>query len=260
MAFVAAVLLLSQACKKESLMTYNAKDNIYFNFTTGTDPIRYSDSTIITFAFGDPNLRDTTVLIPVVVTGSVADHDRTYAVTVDPGSTAVASTDYTLPSAFTVKAGKTTDTIAVKFNRTPALKDTFHILKLRLKATGDFQTQIKYRSGSYYDVSYIASTDTISTQTFKLIVSDRLEAGPYWDQYNFYFGDFSEKKVRLMNQLVGMPLDFWSIDLYSTQRQQANAIYYGGFTYRHLSDQAAAGNIITESDGITPMTMGGYFQ
>jgi hypothetical protein len=259
-AFVFAIFLLGQSCKKEKLMTYNANDNIYFNYSTGTDPIRYADSTVVTFAFNNADVKDTTIRIPVVVTGVVSDHDRTYAIMTDAGTSAVSNTDYILPSSFTIAAGKTSDTLLIRLNRTAVLKDTSRVLRLRLKATDNFQTRIQYRSGSYYDISYIAPGDTISVQTFKVIVSDRLEAGPYWSEYHYYFGEFSEKKVRLMNQLTGMPLDFWSVDMYSSQRQQANATYYGGFMFRYLSDQAAAGNIITEADGVTPMEMGMYFQ
>ncbi len=254
-----AILVLA-ACKKETLMTYNADDNIYFSFQSGIDPIRFSDSTIVTFAFSADAVQDTLIFIPVNVTGVAADHDRSYEVTADASSTAVASTDYVLPSTFVLRAGRLADTIPVKFKRTAALKDAARFLMLRLKENDQFKTQIQFRSRSPYEITYIGPGDSIQARTFKLIVSDKLEAGPYWSQYNFYFGAFSEKKVRLMNQIVGMPLDFWSIDMYSTSRQQANTTYYGGFTFRYLSDQKAAGNIITEADGVTPMTMGIYFQ
>jgi hypothetical protein len=255
----ACSLLLATACKKESLMTYDADNNIYFHFQIGVDPIRYSDSVIVTFAFSSPSVQDTIIHVPVVVTGVAADHDRSYSLTADAGSTAVASTDYVLPSAFVLRAGRTSDTLGVKFKRTAAIKTASVFLKLRLKENDQFRTQIAYQSRNQYDINYISPGDTISVQTFKIIVSDKLEAGPYWDNYHYYFGDFSEKKVRLMNQIIGMPLDWWSVDLYISQAQQANTTYYGGFTYRYLSDQAFAGNIIFEDDGVTPMSMGTYF-
>jgi len=90
-------------------------------------------------------------------------------------------------------------------------------------------------------------------------MSDQLQAGPYWSSYSYYFGEFSEKKVRLINQIAGMPLDYWSVELYSSSQHQSNALYYAGLTFRYLSDQAYNGNTIFEADGVTPLRMGSYF-
>src|ERR1700759_4470313 len=113
---------LLASCKKESLQTYNAADNIYFNFIASLEPTVLSDSTIVTFAFSASTVTDTIVAVPVSVTGVVKDQDRTFDVTVDANSTAVASRDYELPSSFVIHAGQTTDTIAIKFKRTAALQ------------------------------------------------------------------------------------------------------------------------------------------
>lgn len=252
-------LLLGTSCKKQSLITYNASDNIYFNFISGIEPVRYSDSVNITFAFSPDAVQDTIVKIPVQVTGVASKTDRAFEVTVDPNSTAVASTDYILPTAFVVHAGQTSDTIPIKFKRTAAIKTQSVFLALRLKANDQFKTQLQYRSMFAIEMNNIGPADTSQMQTFRVILSDMLQAGPYWNNYSYYFGDFSEKKVRLMNQIVGMPLDFWSVDI-SSQAQQANTLYYGGFTYRYLSDQAYQGNTIFEADGVTAMKMGEYFQ
>lgn len=258
----ACILFLAVSCKKETLMTYAAADNIYFNYTyqVPSGPLYFVDSTNITFAFSPDAQKDSVIRIPVAVTGTASNADRTFSVTVDPGSTATAGTDYVLPDNFIVHAGRITDTMLVKLNRTAALKTNTLFFMLRLKETTDFKTQLTYRSRSPYDLTNIAAGDTTAMQTFKVLVSDQLQAGPYWDSYSYYFGDFSEKKVRLMNEIVGMPLDFWSVDLYSSNQQKANALYYAGFTYRYLTDQAYAGKTVFEADGVTPMTMGYYFQ
>ena len=254
------ILLLITSCKKETLTRYNASDNIYFNLIVDS-PIRYSDSTNLSFAFSSPSVTDTVFKLPVAVTGIPGKTDRAFGLTVDANSTAVAGTDYVLPSSFVVHAGKLTDTIAIRFKRTAAIKSKSVFLALRLKENDQFKTQMTYRSRSGSDATgSIAPGDTIRMQTFKVNLSDQLQAGPYWKNYSYYFGDFSEKKVRLMNQIAGMPLDFWSVDVYSSQVQQANTLYYGGFFYRYLSDQAFAGNTIFEADGVTPMTMGSQFQ
>jgi hypothetical protein len=259
---ILALILLAASCKKETLMTYNASDNIYFNYTylTQSGPMYYADSLNVTFAFTDSTHKDSILRIPVAITGTAKSTDRNFDVSVDAGATAMASTDYVLPSTFVVHAGRTTDTIPVTLKRTVALKTNTLFFTLRLKANDQFKTQIQYRSRTSNDISYIAPGDTSQTQTFKVLMSDQLQAGPYWDSYSYYFGNFSEKKVRLMNQIAGMPLDFWSIDLYTSDQQSNNALFYAGLTYRYLSDKAYNGNPIFEADGVTPMTMGSYFQ
>ncbi len=253
-------LLSVTACKKSSLISYNASDNIYFNLIADTDPIRYADTANVTFAFSSSSVTDTVFKLPVAVTGVAGKTDREFALSVDANSTADASTDYVLPSSFIVHAGRLTDTIPILFRRTPAIRTSSVFLALRLKDNTQFKAQFSYRSLVGNDLTVIPPGDTIQMETFKITLSDMLQAGPYWNEYDQYFGVFSEKKVRLMNQIAGMPLDFWSVDIYSSQQQQANSLYYGGFTYRYLSDQAYQGNTIFEADGVTPMTMGDYFQ
>jgi len=253
---------MAASCKKETLMTYNASDNIYFNYTfkVPSGPVNYADSLNVTFAFSDSTHKDSVLLIPVAVTGSAKNTDRNFDVSVDPGATAMAATDYVLPATFVVHAGRTIDTMPVTLKRTLALKTNTLFFTLRLKANNQFQTQIRYRSRVSDDLRTIAPGDTSQTQTFKVLMSDQLEAGQYWSSYAYYFGEFSEKKVRLINQIAGMPLDFWSVDLYSSTQHQANALYYSGLVFRYLSDEAYNGNTIFEADGATPMTMGSYFR
>jgi hypothetical protein len=253
-------LLMAASCKKQSLLTYNASNNIYFNYISDTAPTRYSDTVNITFAFSGSSVTDTVFNLPVAVTGSASNKDRVFEMTVDPASTAVASTDYVLPGSFLVHAGRLIDTISILFKRTAAIKISPVSLVLQLKENDQFRTQFPYRGTLGNSLSFIDPTDTIQVETFKVNLSDMLQAGPYWSGYSYYFGDFSEKKVRLMNQITGMPLDFWSVDSYSSTQQQASTLYYGGFMARYLSDQAYQGNILFEADGITKMTMGSYFQ
>jgi hypothetical protein len=256
-------LFLASSCKKESLLTYNANDNIYFNYIANADPATnylgiHVDSLNISFAFSSNALQDTIVRIPVAVTGVAKDYDRSYSVTADPSSTAVATTNYELPANFTLRAGKILDSVAVKFKRTADLKTKELSLMLRLNENDQFKTQTKFRSRQIYYSSFIENTDTVRTLTFKMVISDKLVEGPYWGDYSYYLGEFSEKKVRLINQMIGMPLNFWSVPN-NTPEHRSDLTYYGGFMFRYLADQAFAGNIILDEDGM-PMTMGSYYQ
>lgn len=255
------LLLMGASCKKDPLLTYKAADNIYFNFITGVDPAnnnlgQYTDSLEVTFSFSDASVTDSIVDIPVAVTGVASDQDRTFNLSVDAASTAKAGVNYEFPNAFLLRAGITEDTIRIKVKRTPELKTSMLTLLLTLQDNDQFKTQYLFRPRQGNSQTNIIGQDTIWTTTFKVTMADMLAAGPYWAMnYSYYFGTFSEKKMRLMNQVTGMPLSFWSKPA-NTAQERAQIGYYGGFMARYLSDQTAAGNMIFEADGITPMKMG----
>ncbi|MGN6419615.1 MAG: DUF4843 domain-containing protein [Pseudobacter sp.] len=259
------LLIVGASCKKESLLTYKSDNNIYFNFIEGTNPAtndlgRHQDTLDITFSFNDASVTDTIINIPVAVTGEASAENRNFNLMVDPASTAKAGTNYELPSSFVVRAGLTQDTVRIRFKRTPELKTTVLSLLLNLADNDQFKANLLYRNRSpQSQTTPIYSTDTVRMKTFKITVGDMLAAGPYWPSYYEYsFGTFSEKKVRLMNQIVGMPLSFWSKPT-TTAQERSDVAYYGSFVARYLSDQAYAGNTIFEADGITPMKMGNRF-
>lgn len=263
--YCTALLLLTAACKKDRLLTYSASNNVYFNYIAGADPSQnqlglYEDSIAITFAFSPSAVRDTVLGIPIAVTGEAKNYDRVIKIVADPASTAQPSTHYEFPATFVMPAGKTSDSVHIRFKRSADLTTTDVLLHLRLQESDQFTTQLKFRSATpKMQNRPIPNTDTVWTTSFKIIINDKLSAGPYWDRdYSSYFGDFSEKKVRLLNQLVGMPLDTWSVPV-TTSQQRSDLNYYGGFTARYLKDQAFAGNMIFEADGVTIMKMGYLF-
>ena len=259
-----SLLLMGSSCKKEALLTYKADNNIYFSYIIGADPATdywglYTDTLDFTFSFSDASVTDSTLLLPVGVTGVASSEDRTFNLAVDPASTAKPGLNYEVPSSLQVKAGRTSDTIRIRIYRTPELKTTAVSLLLSLQENDQFKTQVQFRPRSPRSPTNISDGDSVKTTTFKLSIADMLAAGPYWAQhYQYSFGNFSEKKVRLMNQVTGMPLSFWSKPL-NTAQERSEAAYYGGFFARYLSDQAFAGNTIFEDDGITPMKMGSQF-
>ncbi|MCM5527596.1 DUF4843 domain-containing protein [Parasegetibacter sp. NRK P23] len=259
----AAAVLLGTSCKKDPLLTYAAPDNIYFEMIEGANPAqdylgRYADSLNLSFAFSPGAVKDTLIGIPVAVTGSPAAQDRSFGISVDPASTAIVSTHYEFPASFTLRAGRLKDSVFVKLKRATDLTSKSVSIVLHLEENENFETKIKFRSRNPRESTSL-NGDTIWVNTFRINLTDRLGAGPFWNDYYYsYFGDFSEKKVRLINQIAGMPLDFWSAAI-TTDQQSFDATYYGAFMARYLSDQAFAGNTIFESDGTTPMKMGYRF-
>ena len=248
---VALFLFLFFACKQQTLLTYNSvnsTNNIYFCDSNGSEQL---DTAFVSFAYSASSVHDSTIGITLRVTGVASPYNRTYGIAVDPASTAVAGTDFVLPDSFVFRAGLYQDTLFVKFLRATELQDTTHYLVLDLKATPDFSINIPFL--------YDALGDTVSATSFKIGVNDILTAGAYWgDIFQAYFGTFSVKKVELMNQIVGMPLNFWTnlnnLDL------GPQAIYYAITFAKYLNAQAAAGDTVYEADGVTPMMMAAAYQ
>lgn len=251
------LILLAASCKKDTLLTYNAPDNIYFDYKTGVDlannqPGVIIDSLSFTFAYSKASLADSILPIPVTVSGTPKNVDRTYTVAIDAGATAVAGTHYELPT-LKIRAGRVYDTLFLRVKRAADLKVNTVRMTLRLLPDERFTTDIRFRMKN--------TTDTIRTLIFKLAIADMLTAGPYWtSNYLKYFGTYSEKKVRLMNTITGMPLDFWVLTNAGSSASNAAAIYYAATMGRYLKEQALNGNTIYEADGITPMKMATEYQ
>ena len=252
---------LAAACKKSTLITYNAPDGIYFDYRRGVDLATQSkghplDTLDYTFAFSDQSLKEYVFPMPLLVAGKPVDHDRVINLTVDPASTAVKDKHYVLPASMVVHANRVADTVYIRLLRDASLKSTEVNLLLRLNTNENFITDLKYK---YSDIS-ASLKDTIELTSFRLKISDMLVKGTLWDIFFFYyFGPYSEKKVRLMNQVAGMPLDFWSGSSLSADAFNKTP-YYATVMGRYLREQAAAGNTIYESDGVTPMQMDPAYQ
>jgi len=242
------IIFALASCKRDPLITYNTDDNVYFKYTISTN--YYVDSTNFSFAYRDANVQDTILSVPVAVTGAPAASDRPFKVIVDPASSAVAGTHYQLPE-MVIHAGKVIDTLRLHLKRAADLVAGSKKLILHLQPNEFFRTELRYK------IINNTARDTADLITFSITMSDILDKGPFWDDYYAaYFGTFSLKKVRFINDLLGMPLDFWSV--VPDNQRRASATYYASTTSRYLSDQAAQGNIIDDEDG-TPMTMGaGY--
>ena len=123
---------------------------------------------------------------------------------------------------------------------------------LNLKPNDRFHTDLK-------SVRTVTSTsgDSVRVLVFKINISNILP--PWRAAFDTYFGSFSLKKIRLINEITGMPLDYSDSYVYDLNGT-AKLNYFAITMSRYLADQAASGNIIYEEDGITPMTMGSTYQ
>ena len=242
------ILVVLDACKKESLLTYNASDNIYFFYKKSGLRL---DSVNFTFAYSADGVKDSNVMVPFSVTGIPAKDDREFTITVDPSSTAQAGIHYVMPAKFVLAAGRLIDSFPIKLLRAPDLQKGTLFLRLNLQPNDHFQTDIKVIEGLL---------DSINPLSLKINITDILGPGTYWTGIlQAYFGAFSVKKVKLLNQVTGMPIDITINGIYDLNLN-AKCAYYAISMSRYLKDQAAAGKTVYEDDGVTPMAMNASYQ
>lgn len=240
------VLCIVSSCKKEKLMTYNTEDNIYFKYTvTGN----FIDTANFSFGYAPLSVQDSVFRIPVFVTGAPSDHDRVYNVTaVADSTTAIAGTNYILPSPAIFRAGHVIDTLTVKFLRAANLQQGVRKLYLRLEPSDELKTGI-----TSFATNVVGELNILN---FRFNITDNIGPGSYWTGvFQPYFGTFSVKKVRLINSIAGMPLDYYTTGWLTDLNLSARATTWAIFMTRYLADEKAAGNTILDEDG-TEMMMG----
>ena len=123
--FVTAVLFGS--CEKEDLTGFNGRPGIYFN---GRE---------FSYSFAEnPGTTVDTVLLPVLVSGRVADHDRAVKAESVSDSTTATAAMFTLLEG-TIRAGEVSGFLPMQVNYMDLLDDTTVTVKVQLVANHDFQ-------------------------------------------------------------------------------------------------------------------------
>lgn len=238
------------SCTEDKIETYTDTDNIYFSpavypyVTVGASKI-VADSTGFSFGFDDAAITKRVYLIPVRVQGKLSTADRKIKVTVDPMSTAIEGTHFTLPENIVMRAGKQVDTIAVTVSRTLDMKSNAFTLVLNLEENEAFTTKMESK------VTNILTQKTMSFTRFKLTFDDRLNQPTGW--FVGFLGAFSPKKFFLMCDLIDLEPSMFNNKLGSVGLSTPEIQYYQNFMKRYLADQKASGNTIYEADGTTEM-------
>jgi len=234
------------SCEK-GLETYSATPAIYFNDAARLpayvgEPIK--DSTLLSFSLLKE--QETIVNMVIAATGAISNVDRPYRLEVNPNSTAIAGQHYELLSSnFSIKKNKTTDTVKIKFFRTPDMQNNQFLLSFDLKANENFNTAMSHKTQNNGTVhSYI---------NYRWWVDDLAKKPKRW--LDAYLGTFSQKKLKLMIDILGADPAYMN-----TSISIGELVAYGKYMQRYLNEQEAAGNIIYEADNVTKMVMGAYVQ
>jgi hypothetical protein len=232
------------SCQKK-METWSGQETIYFKNAQPDGSAVPADSIANTFAFSQPNVTSMLVPVPVAIMGTPSSVDRSYKVTILDSSTAATNKQFAFQnSSFTIKAGKITDTIWVKFMRTPEMQTQVLSLYLRLDANENFIPNLA-------DNLDVNGNITVHKSIISLKISDILTKPTYW--IDGYFGTFSRKKLLLICNINGVDPSLLNTP---PPPNVGYVTFLAKFTQRWLNDQAAQGNPVFEDDGTTRMVMG----
>lgn len=241
-AALAAILPLS--CT-DSLETYSGEAGIYFamrveSSAVNTDTL-YCETSSLPFIVTDA---DRAVFnLKVKILGAVSDRDRQISIEVVPEETDALAEDYDpLLPGYTLPAGAVFGNIPITFHRTASLEGQERRLTVRLIGNNDFALPITLWKNS--------SDEYVNVVKHTIIISDKYVQLPGYAEG--YFGPFSEKKMKLLLEVLGLEISDFNEEMPYTQAKA-----YGQKFDRYLKEQKAAGNTIYEDDG-TEMTAGEY--
>lgn len=239
--FLTMACLIS--CEKE-IKTYSGETNIYFlpSIAVPAGAV-INDSTLFSFAYAKPNVKDSILKLVIRIEGAPTNVDRPYQLSTNPSSTAVENTHFTFVNKqFVIKANKITDTLKIKFNRTPDMAANRLKLMLDLLPSENFKTKMESK--------VINSTTGKKLWYTKHTVwaDDVLNVPKFWSIPSL--GTFTRKKVLLMGDVLGI-----DISTLNTNVTIPEVMYYGSFMQRYLNEMKANNKTIYEDDG-SPMIMG----
>lgn len=248
-----SVMLLGSifsSCKK-GLKDFDGASGIYFLRAvvrpTVTSPLL--DTTAVSFGFAAPTTKDSTLLLPIMISGPIANVDRSYKLSFDPSSTAVLNQHFQiLNPQLVIRANQVIDTLKVKLLRTPDMLTQTYSLVLKLESNDNFKTTIR----DQYDPT---TGKQINLINHRITFSDLLVKPKAW--LDAYLGPFSRKKLYLMGEVLELK-DLSVLD----DRKQTNPgklIYYGSFMQRYLNEMELNGKTVLDEDK-SKMVMGSAVQ
>lgn len=242
------------SCKKGGLETYDdekSKNSIYFPLTQKFSGIDVS------FGYSKADVKDSTVSILVQIIGAAKSIDRPYQLSIADTSTLVQGQDYILETKPQIDAGKVSDTLKIKFLRTPGIAIKAKYLYLDLKPNDHF-------TNNYLSQGVLVGGDVKTTFFTRLTIKLDDIAGPppFWSpnssSYAYttgYFGTFSSLKYQLL-------INRYNLDVFELNKPtwfSANSrkiIAWASGMKAYLTQMQLSGQTIYEADGVTPMTMG----
>lgn len=240
------VLIICTSCQKEEIKTYQGVNNIYFSpaWVPIVPGAKLTDSLYVSFVFETNSVNEMVVKIPVRVQGRFSETERMYQVELGAASSAEEGVDISpVSGTHTFKANQEVDTLQLSIYRHEVLKSETKYAEINLLPSSDFSTELEE------NIINESTGEGISCLTFRLYFNDILGVQKNWSVG--YLGTYSEKKLRLISEVMDLPLNYFSGDISPSVKQVR---YIAKTMQIYLDEQAANGTPVLEEDG-TPMKM-----
>jgi len=138
-----------------------------------------ADSLNYSFSISPTTTTAATLTLVVKLGGNVVDTDRNFKLEVDAAKTTADASEYTLPTSFTIKAGKVATNIPVTLKRSSRIAD--RSIKLTIKAVANENFQVGRKSS----FTFIWTDDVVKPVTWT-------------GSLQFALGNYSKVKHRLV--------------------------------------------------------------
>ncbi|MBL1409430.1 DUF4843 domain-containing protein [Sphingobacterium faecale] len=246
------------SCEK-SISLYEGEEGdvsgIYFYSVNGTNiagiPTSYRDSIIYSFENDAQTVTTRIINVPVRTLGNTSDQDRPFKVKVS-GGTAKEGIDYEpLLESYSIPAGKSSFNIPVRLKRTPLLSQKRLTIDFELVENQNFKLLLP-------ELKNIGNNKTMIATKFRISFSEIIKESFYYSIFGpEYFGDWSVKKNKLLNELMG-----WKSSDWENAGASGAPISLGRFPYAaevlkgYLEDNLQANTPVYEEDGVTLMQLG----
>lgn len=244
------------SCDKKEIPVFASDDaGIYFqrltNAVYGSTTEYYGDSTDFSFAGTNAYYTSHVLYAPVLTMGKVVDYDRPFKVVVDmEETTAVEGKDFEIElDSLVIKAGTSKAEVPVRIIRTETLLEKTLKIVLRLQENEHFKCYLEtYKNTNLYT----AKGEQISGVRYVFTFNEMYTQPNFWKNYaeKDYFGEWTEKKYQVVNQVCGLtPIDWQYANYYGYKMQSARLPFFARTVRIYLQEQADAGNPVTDSDG-----------
>ncbi len=265
-----ASLIALGGCKKEEVPFIEADANLYFGYPGYNGPLVSSQGVFnriyYSFGFAPAETRTNQPQIWVTVTGNPVDYDRPFSIKiVEDSSTAIRGKDYEYVDTFTVKANELTAWVPFTLLRSPELTVGMKRVYIQLVPGKDFKNTLEMIAPSQITTRFNAKAvwneiyiDFDDIQGRPRYWTYRGELDANWPIIDI-LGTWSKKKMQLLHDIAGMPLDFFQWTSYPGFTGVSAGVYRRAYSARcgqlvkeYMQEQAALGTPVLEDDG-TPM-------
>ncbi len=251
---------MQYSCTEDPIIEYQGKNSIFFEGKYDVSLSQYIPKSYgqLSFGYVDGLVKDSVYTVVVNSMGKPVAFDRPYELSVVDTSTLIAGTDYVfLSNSFVIAAGKTQDSVRIKFMRNSNMTTSTRFLSLKLSANDFFNLDMPLES--------IGSGNQMKTEkydSFILKVDDILGCPWFWDPLlnkngavvERYLGPFTAKKFQIM--IARYDLDVKTVTQFGRMPMPGQLFAWAFDMQSYLDEQTAKGDPIYESDNKTLMKMG----